>query len=55
MAQAGRLNWLAIIGLIVLLALFVLLYQYMKKNPLPGKRYEALEKKETKATPAAGK
>ena len=45
MAQAGRLNWLAIVGLIILLSLFVLLYQYMKKNPLPGKRYEKLEKK----------
>jgi galactitol PTS system EIIC component len=45
MAEAGKLNWLAIVGLVVLLALFVVLYRYMKQNPLPGKRYEVLEKK----------
>ena len=48
MAQAGKFNWMAIIGLIALLALFVLLYFYMKKYPLPGKRYENLNSKTNK-------
>lgn len=49
MAEAGKLNWLAIIGLIVLLACFVWLCIYMTKNPLPAKRYEAYENKKAKA------
>ena len=48
MAQAGKFNWMAIIGLIALLALFVLLYFYMKKYPLPGKRYENFNSKTNK-------
>lgn len=43
-AQAGKFNIIAIIGLVTLLALFILLYRYMKKNPLPAKRYESFEK-----------
>lgn len=48
MGLSGRGNIWAIVGLVVLLALFVWLYRQFKKNPIPSKRYIKAVKDQTK-------
>ncbi|GEL15884.1 PTS galactitol transporter subunit IIC [Pediococcus cellicola] len=48
MGLSGRGNVWAIVGLVVLLALFVWLYRQFMKNPIPANKYSKLIKKEAK-------
>ncbi len=48
MGLSGRGNIWAIVGLVVLLALFVWLYRQFMKNPIPANKYSKLIKKEAK-------
>ncbi|WP_430602716.1 PTS system galactitol-specific transporter subunit IIC [Enterococcus sp. DIV0724b] len=42
-AEAANLNSMAIVGFIIFIAMFVWLYKYMAKEPVPSARYDEVE------------
>lgn len=46
-AEAFNMNILAIVGVVIFIGLFVLLYKYMNKVAIPSQRYEEKKKEDT--------